>query len=219
MGDYYDISKTFKTTQKQLTKIQEVEKIMGMDQSEAIRFLMDVGYAGVTSVRSPGIVAMKDDGGLWNIPLLEELSPEAREATFEIWEKELGTKVDWIRRANEKFMKRHEKDYENLQRVYPIHKYRWGAEQIISMPPKEAKRMVDTIEINLTLLKAYAGMEKEYELRHGKRLPRYGPNLSPTSKGRLLYECLRFPGHEYMPSIVAMATKQKARVAEVKATT
>lgn len=92
----YDISKTFKTTQTQLYKIQEAEKILRMDQSRAIRYLLDVGYAGFTAVRSPDIVGMQDRIGLWKIPLFEELSPEAREATFEIWSKELGSKVETI---------------------------------------------------------------------------------------------------------------------------
>jgi hypothetical protein len=220
MGDYYDISKTFKTTQNQGNKIKEVEKIMDMDFSHAIRFIIDVGYAGITAVRSPGVVSMKDDGGLWNIRLLEELSPEAREATFEIWQKELGTKVDWIRRSTEKFIKRSEREYQTILRTTPIHTFLLGTGSVTGIPFKEAEKMVKTIEPNLELLKTYVGMKKEYELRHGKPLPLYGSSeLSKMAKFKLMDECRRFPGHELVvSSIIGIAKRNAAKPAVIGAT-
>lgn len=212
MIESYDISKTFKTTQTQLTKIKEIERILRMDQSRAIRYLIDVGYAGVTAVRSPGVISTKDDVGLWKIPLFEELSLEAREATYAIWEKELGWRVDSIRRANENFMKQREKDYETTLRTRPIHRYGWGTGDMVGIPLRTAEEMLKTTEMNVEVLKTYVGMKKEYELRHKKRLPIYGFQLSKHASDRLLIECLRYPGHDVLvPSIVSIAKNQKAK--------
>lgn len=211
MIESYDISKTFKTTQSQLYKLKEVEKIMGYDQSRAIRFLLDIGYSGFTAVRSPNIASMKDEVGLWKIPIFEELSAEAIEETLQIWQKELGWKVDTIRRQHERGMARYEKQYETNLRTRPIHKSRWGTGDIAGIPMENARKMIQFMEINLELLKTYAGMKKEYELRTKKKLPTYG-QFSQHTADRLLYKCLDYPGHDLCaPSIVRIAQNQKAK--------
>lgn len=215
--DRCDISKTFKIRQDQQNKLQEVEKVMATDQSHAFRLLLEIGYAGFTAVRDPSVISMKDDSaGLWDIPLLADLSPEAREATFAIWEKELGNKVSWIRRKNEELMKRREKDYETILRTRPLYYFRWGSGEILKLPHRDVERMIPVLETNLSMMKTYAGMQREYELRSGKRLPIYGYELSQHSKQELFYLCSEFPGHEVTPNILAMAkniqNKKKAIV-------
>lgn len=206
----YDISKTFKTTQSQLSKIHEVERILKIEQSRAIRYLLDVGYAGFTAVRSPDIAGMQDMG-FWKIPLFEELSPEAREATFEIWKKELGGRVDNIQRMNERFIEKNEKDYETLLRKNPPHACKWGSGDVVKIPITGAEE-IKNLKVSLWYLETHVGAQKEYEIHHKKKLPIYGSGLSQRAKDELLWECMRLPGHDFKaPSIVGMATTRKAK--------
>lgn len=207
----YDISKTFKTDTKQLEMIKEIEEKLKLDQSRAIRFMLNVGYAGIRAVQTPEILDMKD-AQEWKIPLFEVLSPETRKATLELWEKELGKPTtDRIRRLHDLHLESNGKGYEVKLKKEPMHITYWGS-GVTDIPIAKAREMLKALSGNTHYISSYVEMAEHMRKYYLFNID----DANPKQRREYLWAYLNENG---LPNIVQLAKRQKIAAAKVGAST